>query len=97
MTFAIAFRWTSLTGGEGGLGGIERGIEKGMALGVARGRHEGERAMVTRAAELRGGSELAALVALVPDDALTQAFTVLVETQDSGAARTALLALTPAD
>ncbi len=25
LTFAIAFRWTSLTGGEGGLGGIERG------------------------------------------------------------------------
>ncbi|MFZ9438969.1 MAG: branched-chain amino acid ABC transporter permease, partial [Hylemonella sp.] len=24
-TFAISFRWTSLTGGEGGLGGIERG------------------------------------------------------------------------
>ncbi|KRH98708.1 branched-chain amino acid ABC transporter ATP-binding protein/permease [Curvibacter sp. PAE-UM] len=29
LTFAIAFRWTSLTGGEGGLGGIERG---GLAL-----------------------------------------------------------------
>ncbi|MDP3700259.1 MAG: branched-chain amino acid ABC transporter ATP-binding protein/permease [Hylemonella sp.] len=29
LTFAIAFRWTSLTGGEGGLGGIERG---GVAL-----------------------------------------------------------------
>jgi ABC-type branched-subunit amino acid transport system ATPase component/ABC-type branched-subunit amino acid transport system permease subunit len=28
LTFAIAFRWTALTGGEGGLGGIERG---GMA------------------------------------------------------------------
>jgi ABC-type branched-subunit amino acid transport system ATPase component/ABC-type branched-subunit amino acid transport system permease subunit len=25
LTFAIAFRWTALTGGEGGLGGIERG------------------------------------------------------------------------
>ncbi|MBU0588295.1 MAG: ATP-binding cassette domain-containing protein [Gammaproteobacteria bacterium] len=25
LTFAISFRWTSLTGGEGGLGGIERG------------------------------------------------------------------------
>lgn len=25
LTFATAFRWTSLTGGEGGLGGIERG------------------------------------------------------------------------
>ncbi|QKO23551.1 ATP-binding cassette domain-containing protein [Rhodoferax sp. BAB1] len=25
LTFAIAFRWTCLTGGEGGLGGIERG------------------------------------------------------------------------
>ncbi len=25
LTFAIAFRWTSLTGGEGGLSGIERG------------------------------------------------------------------------
>ncbi|MDO9195438.1 branched-chain amino acid ABC transporter ATP-binding protein/permease [Rhodoferax sp.] len=25
LTFAVAFRWTSLTGGEGGLGGIERG------------------------------------------------------------------------
>ncbi len=25
LTFAIAFRWTGLTGGEGGLGGIERG------------------------------------------------------------------------
>ena len=25
LAFAIAFRWTSLTGGEGGLGGIERG------------------------------------------------------------------------
>ncbi|MEO8506283.1 MAG: branched-chain amino acid ABC transporter ATP-binding protein/permease [Betaproteobacteria bacterium] len=25
LTFAIAFRWTSLTGGEGGLGGLERG------------------------------------------------------------------------
>lgn len=25
LTFAIAFRWTSVTGGEGGLGGIERG------------------------------------------------------------------------
>jgi len=24
LTFAISFRWTSLTGGEGGLGGIER-------------------------------------------------------------------------
>lgn len=29
LTFAVAFRWTSLTGGEGGLGGIERG---GFAL-----------------------------------------------------------------
>ena len=86
---------------EGIAEGIEKGIEKGIADGVARGRaqgrHEGERAMVTRAAELRGGSELAALVALVPDDALTQAFTVLVETQDAGAARTSLLALLPAD
>ncbi|MBI3532623.1 MAG: branched-chain amino acid ABC transporter ATP-binding protein/permease, partial [Burkholderiales bacterium] len=26
LTFAIAFRWTALTGGEGGLGGIERGM-----------------------------------------------------------------------
>jgi ABC-type branched-subunit amino acid transport system ATPase component/ABC-type branched-subunit amino acid transport system permease subunit len=26
LTFATAFRWTSLTGGEGGLGGIERGM-----------------------------------------------------------------------
>jgi branched-chain amino acid transport system ATP-binding protein len=25
LTFAMAFRWTALTGGEGGLGGIERG------------------------------------------------------------------------
>jgi ABC-type branched-subunit amino acid transport system ATPase component/ABC-type branched-subunit amino acid transport system permease subunit len=25
LTFAIAFRWTALTGGEGGLGGIQRG------------------------------------------------------------------------
>ena len=25
LTFAIAFRWTSVTGGEGGLGGLERG------------------------------------------------------------------------
>ncbi|MBV6273081.1 ATP-binding cassette domain-containing protein [Alcaligenaceae bacterium CGII-47] len=25
LTFAIAFRWTSLTGGEGGLGGLQRG------------------------------------------------------------------------
>jgi branched-chain amino acid transport system ATP-binding protein len=25
LTFAIAFRWTALTGGEGGLGGLERG------------------------------------------------------------------------
>ena len=25
LTFAIAFRWTAVTGGEGGLGGIERG------------------------------------------------------------------------
>jgi ABC-type branched-subunit amino acid transport system ATPase component/ABC-type branched-subunit amino acid transport system permease subunit len=29
LTFAMAFRWTALTGGEGGLGGIERG---GFAL-----------------------------------------------------------------
>ena len=77
--------------------GIEAGIEKGVADGVARGRHKGERAMVTRTAELRGGPDLAALVAQVPDDALPQALTVLVETQDSGAARTALLALTPPD
>ena len=26
LSFAIAFRWTALTGGEGGLGGIERGM-----------------------------------------------------------------------
>jgi branched-chain amino acid transport system ATP-binding protein len=26
LTFAMAFRWTALTGGEGGLGGIERGM-----------------------------------------------------------------------
>lgn len=26
LTFAVAFRWTALTGGEGGLGGIERGM-----------------------------------------------------------------------
>jgi len=26
LTFAIAFRWTAVTGGEGGLGGIERGV-----------------------------------------------------------------------
>jgi branched-chain amino acid transport system ATP-binding protein len=26
LSFAIAFRWTALTGGEGGLGGIERGV-----------------------------------------------------------------------
>lgn len=26
LTFAISFRWTALTGGEGGLGGIERGM-----------------------------------------------------------------------
>jgi branched-chain amino acid transport system ATP-binding protein len=25
LTFAVAFRWTALTGGEGGLGGLERG------------------------------------------------------------------------
>jgi branched-chain amino acid transport system ATP-binding protein len=29
LTFAMAFRWTALTGGEGGLGGIQRG---GLAL-----------------------------------------------------------------
>lgn len=26
LTFAVAFRWTALTGGEGGLGGMERGM-----------------------------------------------------------------------
>lgn len=26
LTFAIAFRWTAVTGGEGGLGGLERGM-----------------------------------------------------------------------
>jgi ABC-type branched-subunit amino acid transport system permease subunit len=26
LTFAIAFRWTAVTGGEGGLGGLERGF-----------------------------------------------------------------------
>jgi branched-chain amino acid transport system ATP-binding protein len=32
LTFAIAFRWTALTGGEGGLGGIERGSLLGVNL-----------------------------------------------------------------
>ena len=32
LTFAIAFRWTALTGGEGGLGGIERGTLLGVNL-----------------------------------------------------------------
>lgn len=32
LTFAIAFRWTALTGGEGGLGGIERGGSAALDL-----------------------------------------------------------------
>ena len=32
LTFAIAFRWTALTGGEGGLGGIERRTLLGLDL-----------------------------------------------------------------
>lgn len=32
LTYAMAFRWTALTGGEGGLGGIERGTLLGMDL-----------------------------------------------------------------
>ena len=32
LTFAVAFRWTAVTGGEGGLGGIERGSLAGLDL-----------------------------------------------------------------
>lgn len=32
LSFTIAFRWTSLTGGENGLGGIERGKIAGISL-----------------------------------------------------------------
>lgn len=32
LTFAIAFRWTAVTGGEGGLGGIERGTLGPLSL-----------------------------------------------------------------
>jgi ABC-type branched-subunit amino acid transport system ATPase component/ABC-type branched-subunit amino acid transport system permease subunit len=32
LTFAMAFRWTALTGGEGGLGGIERGTLGALSL-----------------------------------------------------------------
>ncbi len=70
---------------------------EGVANGVERGRHEGERAMVTRSAELRGGPELAALIAQIPDDALPKALEILIGTQDPGAARTALQPLLPAD
>jgi ABC-type branched-subunit amino acid transport system ATPase component/ABC-type branched-subunit amino acid transport system permease subunit len=32
LTFSVAFRWTSVTGGEGGLGGLQRGVLGPFAL-----------------------------------------------------------------